>query len=117
MSDAKEVFSLIGVIVIALALIVVPVMDAKRHGTPTGQDRSRALAVGAAGAILLTLLFYGYPEAYAVIVAVVIGFVFLGVWGVGTGKRGLWRQYRDGTFLAVLLSMPLCFLVYVYAET
>jgi hypothetical protein len=85
-------------------------VDEKNHGKPKTADYLWALMFGCLWFTVFMAVFSLSPIAYAVVIFAV--YCFFQVVSPGDGKRGLWRQIKDGCFLAGIISVPICFVLW-----
>ena len=84
--------------------------DEEDYGVATSKDRWLTFGWSLVWLTVLIALFSVSPGAYAA-----VGFgLYIGakLFGVGEGLRGRWRQIRDGGFLGLIFSLPVCLLLY-----
>ena len=80
--------------------------DRERHGEVSPKDRKNTYIAVVIWFALLLLAFKFYVPVYITIIA--IFYVYSQAFSMGTGKRGLYRQIRDGGFIACVASIPIC---------
>ena len=86
-------------------------VDAAKHGPLTRSDRNRTYLFAMLWFVVLLIAFYLYVPIY--IGVIVVFYIYSQVFGVGEGKRGLYRQIRDSGFVASVASIPVCLLIWV----
>jgi uncharacterized iron-regulated membrane protein len=79
-------------------------------GKPTKSDKQKAFLVFCLSLLSLLAAFYFSVAAYIVIV--VLSAVVYQVIGIGSTEHGLYRQIRDGYFVAFVISLPICWYIY-----
>lgn len=85
-------------------------LDRKKHGGITKEDRKRTYVSVLIWFSALILAFKLYLPVYVVIL--VLFFVYSQIFGMGTGRRGVYRQIRDGGFIACVASIPFCLILW-----
>ncbi|MFT7674230.1 MAG: hypothetical protein ACI845_002647 [Gammaproteobacteria bacterium] len=86
-------------------------VDEKKYGKPKVMDYLLVLTFGSLWLSVFIAVFTLSPVVYTVTMFVI--FALTQIISVGEGKRGLWRQIKDGCFLAWIASIPVCFMVWV----
>jgi len=86
-----------------------------KNGPISKEIRLRSYALTFVWFALLIIAFHIYTPGY--IGVIVLFLVYSQIFGVGTGKHGLFRQLRDSGFLASIASIPICLLLWNYGNT
>ncbi len=84
--------------------------DCDKHGEITGEDRKRTYISVLVWLFTLMVAFTIYVPAYIGVLVVFI--IYSQIFGMGVGKRGYFRQIRDGGFIACIASMPICLILW-----
>jgi cytochrome b561 len=88
--------------------------DIAKYGPITKRDRLNTLlslfVSLALGVFLFVLSVYGF-----LILSLVLYLLFHFA-SFGEGKRGLYRQIRDGTMLGWLMSLPICLVIWQLSD-
>ena len=85
--------------------------DQKKHGEITKKDRQRTYISILIWFSILITAFKLYPPSYLVILAVFL--IYSQIFGMGLGRRGAFRQIRDGGFIACVASAPVCLILWL----
>ena len=79
--------------------------DRMVHGAPTTRDRIRTILCAACGLLMsLGFAYWGALQYGMVTISLAVLYQAL---GVGIGKRGNYRQIRDGIFLGWVAGLPI----------
>ena len=105
-------------LILLIVLIVIVVIwskrrDEEKNGKLTSTDRKYTFLYGLLILVLQLALAYLYFPAYLFVAGPFIAYVFLV--GAGTGKRGTYRQARDGGIVASIIVLPIA--VYLYMQS
>ena len=80
--------------------------DLKRYGRPTKEDRVKTYISSIIWFIGLLVIFHFSGWAYMIIAACI--FLITQITGAGSGKRGWFRQIRDGGVVGLVATAPIC---------
>lgn len=104
----------IGLGIICLLMLSLTIFGNKRdqreHGKITKVDRRNSYISVVVWFVGLLVIYKIYSPVY---IAFVVGFlVYSQIFEMGRGKRGLFRQIRDGGFVACIATIPICLIWY-----
>ncbi len=84
--------------------------DRDKNGEITREDRKRTYISVLVWLCFLVGAFTFYAPVY---IGLIVSFiVYSQIFGMGVGKRGYFRQIRDGGFIACIASMPICLILW-----
>ena len=106
----ETILGTIGLILILAFVVWRNRVDIKKNGAITREIRIRSYSFTAGWFSLLVILFLFYKPAY--IGVLIVFFVYSQIFGVGSGKHGLFRQLRDSGFIACVASLPVCLVLW-----
>lgn len=85
-------------------------IDIAKKGPISKSVRSRTYIFTLVWATLLLAAFYIYKPVY--IGVLVVFLLYSQTFGVGGGKHGLFRQLRDSGFIACVVTIPICLIIW-----